>query len=333
MINVGAVPCGRPRVGRHRGLPLQNQRGFALLLSLLIIFLMVVIILEADFQVRADLRAAGNFRDDLKAFYLARSAVSAAEALLKDDTQNSNTYDGLDEFWAFPIPEYPLGDGFLSGSLVDEERKININFLVTKNSGGDRVVESGRKAQLERLFRLLEVDPELVDPIVDWLDSDNETLPYGAEEGAYQGRDPSYSPANGPFETLQELHMVEGITDKVYKKIAPYLTIYGKGQVNVNTADSLLLQSFDEGIDETAARIITGKRPFDSVGEFKTHLKDELNGVYQRMLGLRSLNWLAIKSNYFLLSAEGRVDRTRKIARAVIKRTGRKTQRLYFRVE
>lgn len=312
---------------------LGNERGFALLLSLLIIFLLVVIILEADFQVRADLRAAGNFRDDLKAFYLAKSAVSAAEALIKDDTKNSNTYDGLDEFWSFPIPEYPLGDGFLSGTLVDEERKININYLVTRNSSGQRVVESGRKAQLERLFVLLELDPQLVDPIVDWLDSNNEALPFGAEAGAYQSREPSYSPANGPFETLQELHMVEGMTDKIYKKISPYLTVYGKGTVNVNTADALVLQSFDEGLDETSARIISDKRPFDNVGEFRTHLRKELSDVYQRMLGLGNLNWLATKSNHFLLNAEGRVERTRKIAHAVIKRTGIKTQRLYFRVE
>jgi len=312
---------------------LKNERGFALLLSLLIIFLLVVIILETDFQVRADLRAAGNFRDDLKAFYLAKSAVSAAEALIKDDTKNSNSYDGLDEFWAFPIPEYPLGDGFLSGELVDEERKININYLVTKNSHGDRVVESGRKAQLERLFTLLELDPELVDPIIDWLDSDDETLPFGAEESSYRSRTPSYSPPNGPFETLQELHMVEGITDKVYKKIEPYLTIYGKGQVNINTADDLVLQSFDEGLDETAARIISDKRPFEHVGEFKTHLRKELNEVYQRMLGVRSLNWLTTKSDNFLLNAEGRVDRTRKIVRAVIKRNSNATKRIYFRIE
>jgi len=313
--------------------PLKNERGFALLLSLLIIFLLVVIILETDFQVRADLRAAGNFRDDLKAFYLAKSAVSAAEALIKDDSKNSNTYDGIDEFWAFPIPEYPLGDGFLSGALVDEERKINLNYLVTKNSAGLMVVESGRKAQLERLFGLLEVNPELVDPIIDWLDSDSETLPFGAEEGDYQQRDPPYSPANGPFETLQELHMVQGITDLIYKKIVPYLTIYGKGQVNVNTADTLVLQSFDEGLDETAARIIFDKRPFESVPEFKTHLQTELSGVYQRMLQLRSLNWLAIKSDHFLLKAEGRVGRTRKIVQAIIKRTGKITQGIYFRIE
>ncbi len=312
--------------------PLKNQRGFALLLSLLIIFLLVVIILEADFRVRADLRAAGNFRDDLKAFYLAKSAVSAAEALITDDSKNSSAYDDLNEFWSFPIPEYPLGDGFLSGSLVDEERKININFLVTKNSTGQMVVESGRKQQLERLFELLELDPQLVDPIIDWVDSDDQSLPFGAEEGAYQLRNPPYSPANAAFETLQELHMVEGITDKIYRKISPYLTVYGKGKINVNTADALVIQSFDPGLDETAARIIFDKRPFDDVPEFKKHLQTELSDIYQRMLGLGSLNWLATKSNYFLLRAEGRVGRTRKIARAVIKRTGTKTQRLYFRV-
>ncbi len=310
---------------------IRNQKGFALLLSLLIIFLLVVIIFEADFQIRADLRAAGNFRDDLKALYLSRSGISAGEALLKDDVVNSNIYDGLDEFWAFPIPEYPLGDGLLSGSIIDEERKININYLVNKTSTGTKINEA-RKTQLERLFELLEVNPELVDPMIDWIDADEEALPFGAEDETYERRDPGYSASNKQMNILSELHMVHGITDEIYKKITPYLTVYGNGKINVNTADRIVLQSFDEEIDETEARRLIDKRPFKkgNATDFRDLLSDE---VRNRIASGVSVAWMTTRSSYFSLTAEGQVNDTRKISSAVVKRTGRVTKLLYFRVE
>jgi len=319
-------PC---KGGSH---PLENQKGFALLISLLIIILLVVIIFEADFQARADLRAAGNFRDDLKAFYLARSAVSAGEALLKDDAINSKIYDGLDEFWAFPMSEFPLGDGVLSGVIVDEERKINLNFLVKKISTGT-IVDKARKAQLERLFELLQIDPQLVDPIVDWIDSDGEPLSFGAEDAAYSRLDPPYGTPDKPFETLSELRMVFGITDKIYRKIEPYVTIYGRGRINMNTADSLVVESFDQALDETYARRLADKRPFQSVGEVRNHFRKELGDEAFNKAFSGSLGWITTRSSYFLLKAEGNVNQTRKIVHAVIRRTGILTKLLYFRVD
>jgi len=307
---------------------LGNEGGFALILSLLIMLLLVVIVLETDFYTRTDLRAAGNFRDDLKAFYLARSAVSAAEAILKDDIKTSNRYDGLDELWAFPIPEYALGDGTLSGILVDEEGKINLNKLI---QGKEGKVNQSRREQLRLLLELLDIDPDRVDPIIDWIDPDSETVSSsGAEEGYYLGLDPAYSARNGPLETLAELHMVKGITDEVYRRIEPYVTIYGAGQININTAESLVLQSLDRGIDDSEAGRLMRKRPFESSARFKEHL---LPDTKVRMTTARSINWIKTRSKVFSLRAEGTVHGTKKIAHAIIQRKGSRTELLYFRIE
>lgn len=310
----------------------QNENGFALLLSLLIVVLLVIIIFEADYQIRADLRAAGNFRDDLKAEYLARSGISAGEALLKDDAKNSPGHDGLDEFWAAPIPEYPLGDGLLSGFIVDEERKININVLV-KDNLGQLTVDLVRKTQLERLFRLLDIAPELVDAIVDWLDSDDTPLAYGAESPSYQSLNPGYSARNGKMQTLQELHMVWGITNEIYNKISPYLTVYGEGKINVNTADTLVLQSLDEDIDETEARRLIDKRPFEgsNAQDFKNDALPP--NIKANMSTDGRINWFRKDSQFFTLKATGQVNDTFKTATAVVRRVGRQTTLFYFRLE
>ncbi len=303
-----------------------NEKGFALLLSLLIVFLLVVMIFEADYQIRADLRAAGNFRDDLKAYYLARSGVSAGQALLKDDAVNSSKYDGSDEFWAFPIPDYPLGDGLLSGTIVDEERKINLNKLLVQG----KTVDPARKEQLERLFELLELNPELVDAIVDWVDPDEQPLPYGAESPTYQSREPAYAAKNGKMETLRELRMVQGITGDIYEKIAPYLTVYDTAGINVNTADRFVFQSFDEGFDETEARRLTEARPFETAQGFKDLLPEE---VKAKMTKDGRLQWFTTGSHFFTIQSIGQVNDTRKVATAVVHRQGSRTTLLYFRVE
>ncbi len=323
----------RPPLNTGRDLisPVKNEKGFALLLSLLIVFLLVVIIFETDFQIRADLRAAGNFRDDLKAYYLSRSGISAGEALLIDDAKNSSTYDALNELWAAPIPEYPLGDGSLSGFIVDEERKINLNFLIRENAGRQTVAPE-RKDQLLRLFTLLQVNPDLVDSIIDWIDSDDEPLPFGAETPSYQALDPGYSAKNDRMTTLSELRMVRGITPEIYNIISPYLTVYGAGKLNVNTADPLVLQSIDDGIDETEARRIIEKRPFEQANgqDFKNELPADVDG---RIRTDDRINWFTIRSQYFSLVSNGQVNNTRKTTRAIILRNGIQTKLLYFRVE
>ncbi len=311
---------------KNPGTALRNQNGFALLLSLLIVVLLVIIIFEADYQIRADLRAAGNFRDDLKAEYLARSGISAGEALLKDDAKNSAAYDGVDEFWAAPIPEYPLGDGLLSGFIVDEERKININKLVNQSTG--KVIEK-RQAQLMRLFELLEVNPDLTDAIVDWIDPDDVPMPYGAESPSYQAGNPGYAARNGAMQTLEELYMVRGITNAIYAEISPYLTVYGEGAININTADTLVLQSFDLDLDESVARRIIEKRPFDEPTTWRSEFRDLLSTDVINRIG----DWQRKDSQFFTLRATGQVNDTFKTVSAVVRRVGQQTTLYYFRMQ
>ena len=125
--------------------------------------------------------------------------------------------------------------------------------------------------------------------------------------------------------------MVKGITDEVYRKIAPYITVYGgpDDKININTADTWVLQSLDEGIDETTARQLIEKRPFDQVPKFTNSLSTE---IATRMLTANSRNWVGVQSKLFSIAAEGKVNGIRKIIHAVVKR-GNKMELLYFKVE
>ena len=305
--------------------PCGNARGFAIWISLLVVLLLAVLIFELDFQTRVDLRGAEHFRDDVRALHLVRSAVAAGQAFLKTDRGPS---DNLTEAWATPTVDYPLGDGTLSAQLYDESGKFNLNALVNNQ----RVVQPKRAEQLQYLLELLEVPQReansLVGSIVDWLDTVND----GAENAVYQRRNPPYLPKNGPLDTLEEIRLVDGMTDALYRRVAPYLTIYGDtgadgptGKININTADPLVIRSLNVRIDEPMVAQLRQNRPY------------RRPGAIQAILGNTKIcdnipSCITVRSDYFSMEVIGRVHDVRKVARAVVRR-GVGSGLLYFRVE
>ena len=85
--------------------------------------------------------------------------------------------------------------------LVDEASKINLNMEKTK------------LAQL--LPNLPGMTDDLASAILDWVDADEDVTGNGAESETYALRTPSYSSKNAPFESLEELALVNGATFEI----------------------------------------------------------------------------------------------------------------------
>lgn len=135
------------------------------------------------------------------------------------------SYDYIDEPEGLPGIRY---------GLVDEERKININ----------KVDITVLKRLLQITLGLNEAEAEdLAASIVDWRDSDSQTSAPsgGAEDSYYHSLQYPYEAKDGEFEILDELLLVKGMDEKIFEKIKNYLTIYGDGKVNVNTAPRAVL--------------------------------------------------------------------------------------------
>ncbi|HVR62978.1 MAG TPA: type II secretion system minor pseudopilin GspK, partial [Polyangia bacterium] len=73
----GAAAPSRPRTPRAR------QRGVALLITLTWIALMVAMVGEFTYGTSVDTAQAANARDELRAHYMARSAVNLSRLLIK----------------------------------------------------------------------------------------------------------------------------------------------------------------------------------------------------------------------------------------------------------
>ncbi len=77
--------------------------------------------------------------------------------------------------------------------LIDEASKLNLN--------------TATQAMLEALPRMT---PELAAAIIDWRDTNSEVTPGGAEDETYLRKNPAYRCKNAPFESVDELRLVNG---------------------------------------------------------------------------------------------------------------------------
>jgi len=312
---------------------IKDEKGIALILVLMVIILLVSLVVDFNYAMRVDLTLAANSRDETKAFYAARSGLEMARLTLKDDDP---AYDTLSEDWAI-FNEHP---GFISekdearfnGVIKDETSKLSINDLV-KEEGA---VDENRLKQLQKLFDLLELNPDLIDSILDWLDPDDTTRPFGAEDKYYQDLSPPYPCKDSPLTTMEELLLVKGMTKEIlygYKEkegLINFLTIYSNGLVNINTASSLVLQSLSDRIDGGLAQAIIEYRqgePFKTVTEIKN-----VSGVGDEVYSEISA-YITVQSSIFSLRIEGQVRGIKKQIFALLRRDGDTIRPVFWRVE
>jgi general secretion pathway protein K len=115
---------------------------------------------------------------------------------------------------------------------------------VTVEFAGQRVVvtvldESGKvdlnMADAELLRRLLvaagvgtDAAQPLVDKILDWREPGEGKRLNGAKAKEYRDAGILYGPRGAPFESVEELQLVLGITPELYARLAPSLTVYSQ---------------------------------------------------------------------------------------------------------
>ncbi len=245
----------------------KNNRGIALLMTILIISLILVMTLRFNASMRSSITNASNLQDTISLDLMARSVFNAARAVLSVDAEESG-YDTLHEDWAnlemvAQYFSYFFNYGRGGMNIEDHSGRFQINSLLKKQDE-TWIVNEEQKAVLFNLlsaeeFELADDDAlNIIEAIIDWLDEDDEQLGFGgAENFYYQGLESPYSPRNGPMEFIEELLLVKGITDELYfgtgetAGLGSLLTPHGRdGKININTADPLILGALSDQIDE-----------------------------------------------------------------------------------
>jgi general secretion pathway protein K len=126
-------------------------------------------------------------------------------------------------------------------SIQDELGRIDINHA--------------EDALLVSLFRSVGLDEHaagsLVDKVLDWRDSSALKRINGAKAEDYRLAGYNYRPRNGPFQSLDELKLIIGMTPQIFRRVEPAITVYsGHPFIDPNVAPRealLALTNMDAG--------------------------------------------------------------------------------------
>ncbi|MFD1439077.1 type II secretion system minor pseudopilin GspK [Acinetobacter sp. ANC 5380] len=238
---------------------MKQQQGIALITILVMVALATILAATiAKRQANTAENTAYLMRQNQSLLY-AKSAEAFFSELLVDDAENAGDIDHLQENWAKPMPAFPVEDGFVSGTLQDESGKFNLNSLV--NNDGTPNPQS--KAWFEKLLLRVGLPEKLSEAVIDWQDTDDETIgAMGAEASYYQGLPQGYLAPNSKFHSVEELKLVRGFEGQKYLQIADYVSAAptSESKVNVNTASAMLLASLDPKLDVNAIEQILQQR-------------------------------------------------------------------------
>ncbi|MDY6943031.1 MAG: type II secretion system minor pseudopilin GspK [Pseudomonadota bacterium] len=276
-----------------------TQRGLALITAMLVVALATLLAVNIFDRHYVFVQRTASVINGDQAWAYAEGAELQTRGLLRRDQAGSDR-DTLLESWARPQPPLEIDGGTMEIRIEDLQGRFNLNNLVS----GDRPVDV-QIAYFQRLLRLLDLSPELVWPIVDWLDTNMQPVPLGAEDGDYLRLEPAYRTANRRFVSADELLLVRGMDRESYRRLAPFVTALPEStQLNVNTAKPINLRALREGLDEGWAQSVMAQQAADgfaTVTDF-LQLMGERPGPDQGEATTADL--LGVRSQFFRMQAK-----------------------------
>ncbi|MCX5699845.1 MAG: type II secretion system protein GspK [Candidatus Omnitrophica bacterium] len=342
---------------------MQNKKGSILLISSWVLLILVVLAIGLGHRSSIALRLCAYQRDNLKASYLAKAGINQAILQLKEDA--SFPYNSLKSIWSTgvdPLTSKPLFENvqIRDGSgekftvrypyddinylcMLDEERKININKVVT----GLIFQPLLGQLILTRLFDFAgAANPDdLKNLVVKWIDP-----------AADIGDDPDQIFKNSNLQTTEELlpileffYKEEGNpalkAKQIYGKIKDLITVYGDGKININTAKEetlgiLINACIDECVKNgvitvrpdpqnliNLISIIRKDAPFENLGALSNALASTSNLSSEEKNVLNKLTEIiTFKSNNFRINSTGEIigKSISKTITCIFSRTGNK---------
>ncbi len=291
----------------------KRHKGVAAITAILVLAIAATAATTIAANYQLDMRRTENMINSSQAWAYAKGAEQWTQAILARDLENSS-YDGLDEDWAIELPPFELPGGYIIGKIEDAQGKINLNSLIK-----DKKVDETMKQRVSRLLSLLELNPGLVDAIIDWIDEDvNPAGPDGAERDIYIGLEFAYLPADQLMADISELRLVKGFDQDTYNILLPHVTtLPANVALNLNTASAEVLASLSPKIALELANDLVKDReddPYEQPIDFLRH--PLLQGITIDVLNL------SVTSDYFNLTTKAVIGNSKVKLTSTIHRSG-----------
>ena len=199
------------RCGRGPSALRRLQNGSVLIIVLWIALGLVAITLYFGNSMSSELRASDNRVQSIAAEQAIEGAARYVAKVLTDQATNGIVpyySDYANEavavadahFWLIGRTDGQAAPNEIAFGLVDEGSKLNIN---------------NTNVTAEMLELLPRMTPELAAAIIDWRDSNEDATTSGAEADTYARLRPAYYCKNAPFDSLDELRLVNGATMEI----------------------------------------------------------------------------------------------------------------------
>ncbi len=280
---------------------LSNEGGSALIITLLLVSILVGLVVDFVYEVYIDSSSLSNWGNAQKASLVAESGQVLSSRYLTVIKKYSYT-DVREALLPVAMDFGP--DAALMIKIEDENSKFNINSIIRQNG----LTNEDALSSLKKLFEYLNINSDLSLAIADWIDPDSEPRLTGSEDIA----------KNTFLWSVDELKLIEGMDRETFDRISPYITVYGDGKININTADLPVLVSLNKEITETLAKRII---------DYRKDTPFEDPSYVQRVSGMEALGMLLMgkiesKSSYFRIISTARVNEIRRIIESVMDTSG-----------
>jgi general secretion pathway protein K len=247
-----------------RGAILASQDGVALLMVLWTLTILSVIVFSFTMMARTEAYSSASFRAVVANRFLAEAGIERGivEIFYRTATKGQTTVV-LEGGEAVKVDGTPytgkMDKGQYTFRIMDESGKIPLNGL-TDSTG---VVLTNL---LTNMGYQQEEAETVVDSILDWRDEDELRRLHGAESEYYMTLPNPYKAKNGPFDTVEELILVKGVTpamlygDGKKKGIINFLTVSSSSNtINVNAAPKEVLMAVP-GMDPDKVELLMIQR-------------------------------------------------------------------------
>lgn len=203
-----------------------RQQGAALVLVLWLVTLLSIMATGHSRNTHTDVMLASRLVETTKARGLAEAAVNhVILQMLGKHRDIDLPSDGT----VFAVP---VRDARVAVAIRDATGLVDLN--------------TANPELLDALFRAGAVDdahrPGLIDAVLDWRDKDDLARLDGFEDADYRASGAPWTARDGAFVSVEELRYLPGMTQALYDRLAPLVTVYsGRGDVDMKFAPPALI--------------------------------------------------------------------------------------------
>lgn len=262
-----------------------RARGAALVTAMLIAALAAAVVAALASSQSQWLASVELRRDRAQAQAIVLAAMAWTRSVLQEDARAGNL-DHLGESWALPLPPTPLEGGFVEGTIVDAQGRLDVN-----RTHGDSAIARATRERFGRLLLAAGIDAAVLDQL-------------GAGEPSVRAAEVAALPVLG---------------ERGFARVAAFVTaLPAERPLNVNTAPAEVLAAIVPELSaEALAELVADRlrKPYATLAEFRQRLPASASLASEAGLGVRS--------DFFLVTVRARQGDAQARGRALLRRRGR----------